>query len=129
MPPPAARKPGTARKNTVIKNNMREEAEGDAVIDAPEPAITAPAKKIGSRKTGAAKKVKEEEANATDEMKNVDQPDANTADDSNPVTAEQDLNHETEGGDGPDGSVTKDKQYGNKGGKKNVAKEKPEPKV
>ncbi len=129
MPPPAAKKPSAARKNTMTKKNKREEAESSAITDASEPAITAPAKKRGPRKTAAAKKFKEEDADADDKMKDVDLPVANAADGSDPVTAEQDPTHKTEGGDGPDRLVTKDKKDGKKGGRKNVAKEKPEPKV
>ena len=129
MRPPAAKKPSAARKNMMTKKNKRKEDESDATTDAPEPVITAPAKKRGPRKTAAAKKAREEDADTNDEMKDVDQPVANAADGSPPVTAEQNPNHETEGGDTPDRSVTKDKKDGNKGGRKIVAKEKPEPKV
>ena len=133
MPPPAAKKPSAARKNTVTEKNKKEQAEGDAITDAPGPAITAPTKKRGPRKTATAKTAKDEDADANDEMKDIDQPVANAADESDPVPAEHDPSHETEGGDGPDGSVTKDKKGGNKGGNKGgrkiVAKEKSEPKV
>ena len=126
VPPHAAKKPSAARKNTMTK---REKAESDAITDAPEPAITAPAKKRGTRKTAAAKTAKKEDADADDEMKDVDHPVANAADQSAPVTAGQDPNFEIQVGDGSDRSVIKDKKDGNKGGRKNVAKEKPEPKV
>ena len=126
MPPHAVKKPAAARKNTRTK---REEAEGDAVTDAPETAITAPAKKRGPRKTAAAGKAKEEDADAGDEMKGVDHSVAKAADESVPVTAKQDPNLNIEVGDASERSVTKDKKDGNKGGRKNVAKEKPEPKV
>ena len=107
----------------------REKAESDAITDAPKPAITAPAKKRGTRKTAAAKTAKKEDADADDEMKDMDHPVANATDQSAPVTAGQDPNFEIEVGDGSDRSVIKDKKDGNKGGRKNVAKEKPEPKV
>ena len=123
MPPPTAKKSSAARKNPTTKDNKRNKAEGDAIAAVPEPAITAPAKKRGPRKTAAAKKAEADGANANDEMEDVDQTIANSADESNPVTAEQDFPHET------DRSVTKDKKISKKGGRKNAAKEKPELKV
>lgn len=129
MPPHASKKPSAARKETMTKNNKRGEADSDAITDAPEPGITAPAKKRGPRKTAAAKKAQEEDADADDEMKDVHQSVANAADESAPVTAEQNHNHETEDGNGLDRLVTKDKKGGNKGGRKNIVKGNPEPKV
>ena len=126
MPPHTVKKPAAARKNTRTK---REEAEGDAITDAPETAITAPAKQRGSRKTAAAGKAKEEDADAGDGMKGVDHSVANAAGEAVPVTAEQDPNLKIEVGDASDRSVIKDKKDGYRGGKKDVAKEKPEPKV
>ena len=123
MPPPTAKKSRAARKISTTKKNKREEAEGDALADAPEPAITVLAKKRGPRNTAAARKAEAEDATANDEMEDVDQPDANPADEYNPLTAEQDFPHE------PDRSVAKEKKNGNKGGRKNEAKEKPEHKV
>ena len=126
MPQHAAKKPSAARKAKMTK---KEKAESDAITDAPEPAITAPAKKRGPRKTATAKTAKKEDADADDEMKDVDNSVANAADEPAPVTAGQDPNLEIEVEDGTDRSVAKDKKDGNKGGKKNVSKEKPEPKV
>ena len=123
MPPPTAKKSRAAHKNRTAKNNKTDEAESDAVADAPEPAITAPVKKRGPRKTAAARKAEAESANANDEMEGVDQAAANPADDSNPVTAEQDSTHQNAK------SVIKTKKDGDKGGRKNEAKEKPGPKV
>ena len=123
MPPPTAKKSRAARKIPTTKNNKRDEAEGDAIADAPEPAITAPAKKRGPRKTTTAGEAEAEGANASDAIADVDQPAANPADESNPVRAEQVFTHEN------DRSVIKDKRAGNKGGRKNAAKEKPGPKV
>ena len=123
MPPPTAKKSRVARKTSKAKTNKREETEGDAIADAPEPAITVLAKKRGPRSTAAARKAEAEDATINDEMEDVDQPGANPADESNPVTAEQDFPHQ------PDRSVTKEKKNGNKGGRKNEAKQKPEHKV
>ena len=126
MPPHAAKKPSTARKNTMTK---KEKAESDAITDTPETAVTAPVKKRGTRKTAAAKTAKKEDTDADNEMKDVDHSIANAADESAPITAGQDPNFDIEVGDGSDGSVIRDKKDGNKGGRKSVAKEKPEPKV
>lgn len=123
MPPPTAKQSSAARKNSTAKKNKKEEAEGDAIADAPEPAITVPVKKRGPRKTAAARKAETEDANANDETEDMDQPVANPADESTSVTAEQDFTHRI------DRSVTKDKKGGNEGGKKNEAKDKAEPKV
>ena len=123
MPPPTAKKSSATRKNPTTKNNKRDEAEGDVIVDAPGPAITAPAKKRGPRKTAAATKAEAQSANANDEMEDVDQLAANPADEPNPVTAEQNSTHEA------DRSVIKDKRGGNKGGRKSEAKEKPGPQV
>ena len=122
-PPPKAKKSSTARRNRTTKNNKTDEAESDAVADAPEPAITTPVKKRGPRKTAAARKAEAETANANDEMESVDQAAASPADDSNPVTAERDSTHQNAK------SVTKTKKDGNKGARKNEAKEKPGLKV
>ena len=122
MPPPTAKKSIAARKNRTNKNNKRDEAEVDAVADAPEPTITAPVKMRGPRKTAATRKAEAEGANTNDEMEDVDQAAVNPADDSNPGTAEQDSHKNAR-------SVIKDKKGGNKGGRKNEAKEKPGPKV
>ena len=126
MPPHAAKKTSATRKNTMTK---KERAESGAITDAPEPAITAPAKKRGPRKTTVAKTAKKEDADADDEMKDVDHSVANAADESASVTAGQDPNLDIEVEDSTDKSVAKDRKDGNKGGRKNVAKEKPEPKV
>lgn len=123
MPPPTAKKSSAARKNRTTKNTNRDEAEGDAVADAPEPAIIAPTTKRGPRKTAAARKAEAEGANANDEMEDADQAAATPADGSNPVPAEQDFTHETAR------SAIKDKRDGNKGGRKNKVKEKNGPKV
>ena len=123
MPPPTAKKSRATRKNPTTKDNKRDEDEGDVIVDAPGPAITTPAKKRGPRKTAAARKAEAESANANDAMEDVDQPAPNPADESNPVTAEQNSIHEA------DRSVIKDKRGGNKPGRKNEAKEKPRPQV